>query len=116
MPEFLPSAGIILIVEDESAIADSITCALRTDGFTLGGRAPAAGAVEPGSGTGRARYRPVRLERAGSVPPAAPVQRRAGVLFEPRSDEIDRIVGLEIGAPITSASRFRRANWWRASG
>jgi DNA-binding response OmpR family regulator len=33
-----------------------------------------------------------------------------------RDDEVDKVVGLEIGADDYEPSRFRRANWWRESG
>jgi two-component system catabolic regulation response regulator CreB len=93
----------ILIVEDEQAIADSIAYALRTDGYaplhvTLGEQALAAMRAEPApllvvldvglpdiSGLEVCR----RLRLFSDVP----------ILFlTARSDEIDRVVGLEIGA------------------
>ncbi|NVD72027.1 two-component system response regulator CreB [Duganella sp. BJB488] len=93
----------ILIVEDEPAIADSIGYALRTDGFaplhvTLGEQALAAMRVAPApslvvldvglpdiSGLEVCRL----LRQFSDVP----------ILFlTARSDEIDRVVGLEIGA------------------
>ena len=95
----------ILIVEDEQAIADSIAYALRTDGFaplhvTLGEQALAAMRAQPASApllvvldvglpdmSGLEVCR--RLRQFSDVP----------VMFlTARSDEIDRIVGLEIGA------------------
>ncbi len=95
----------ILIVEDELAIADSIAYALRTDGFTpchvtLGeqalaalrapqGAAPALVVLDVGlpdmSGLEVCR----RLRQFSEVPI---------IFLTARSDEIDRIVGLEIGA------------------
>jgi len=93
----------ILIVEDEQAIADSIAYALRTDGFaplhvTLGEQALQAMRAQPApalvvldvglpdiSGLEVCR----RLRQFSDVP----------ILFlTARSDEIDRVVGLEIGA------------------
>ncbi len=93
----------ILIVEDEQAIADSIAYALRTDGFaplhvTLGEQALQAMRAQPApalvvldvglpdiSGLDVCR----RLRQFSDVP----------ILFlTARSDEIDRVVGLEIGA------------------
>ncbi|MRW87842.1 two-component system response regulator CreB [Pseudoduganella sp. FT26W] len=93
----------ILIVEDEQAIADSIAYALRTEGFTplhvtLGEQALAAMRAAPPpllavldiglpdmSGLEVCR----RLRRFSDAP----------VMFlTARSDEIDRVVGLEIGA------------------
>ena len=96
---------LILIVEDEQAIADSIAYALRTDGFvsrhvTLGGQAlatmRAGGAAAPDlvvldvglpdmNGFEVCR----QLRQFCNVPV---------IFLTARSDEIDRIVGLEIGA------------------
>lgn len=93
----------ILIAEDEPAIADSIAYALRTDGYTplhvtLGGQALAAmRAAEP----------PALMVLDIGLPDISGLEvcRRlrqfsdAPVIFlTARSDEIDRIVGLEIGA------------------
>ena len=93
----------ILIVEDEQAIADSIAYALRTDGFVprhvlLGEQAlaalrshgePALVVLDIGlpdmSGLEVCR----RLRQFSDVPV---------IFLTARSDEIDRIVGLEIGA------------------
>ena len=93
----------VLIVEDEQAIADSIAYALRTDGFTprhvtLGEQALAVLRSEAApqlvvldiglpdmSGLDVCR----RLRQFSEVPV---------IFLTARSDEIDRIVGLEIGA------------------
>lgn len=92
----------ILIVEDESAIADGIAYALRTEGFaarhlTLGEAALTALREEPFqlvildvglpdvSGFEVCR----RLRQFSEVPV---------IFLTARSDEIDRVVGLEIGA------------------
>ena len=93
----------VLIVEDEQAIADSIAYALRTDGFTprhvtLGEQALAVLRSEAApqlvvldiglpdmSGLEVCR----RLRQFSEVPV---------IFLTARSDEIDRIVGLEIGA------------------
>ncbi len=93
----------VLIVEDEQAIADSIAYALRTDGFTprhvtLGEQALAVLRSETApqlvvldiglpdmSGLEVCR----RLRQFSEVPV---------IFLTARSDEIDRIVGLEIGA------------------
>ncbi|MFS2140135.1 two-component system response regulator CreB [Duganella sp. Dugasp56] len=93
----------ILIVEDEQAIADSIAYALRTDGFTplhvtLGEQALAAMRAEPA---------PLLVVLDVGLPDMSGLEvcRRlrqfsdAPIMFlTARSDEIDRIVGLEIGA------------------
>ena len=96
------SEKTILIVEDEAAIADSIAFALQRDGFlarhtTLGEQAlaiardtaPALVILDVGlpdiSGLDVCR----RLRQFSDVPV---------IFLTARSDEIDRIVGLEIGA------------------
>ena len=96
------SEKTILIVEDEQAIADSIAFALGKEGFaprhvTLGEQALAAAREEPPalvildvglpdiSGLDVCR----RLRQFSDVPV---------IFLTARSDEIDRIVGLEIGA------------------
>ena len=96
-------AATILIVEDELAIADSIGYALRTDGFsalhvTLGQqaldamRAPAAPALivlDVGLPDMNGFEVCRQLRQFSNVPV---------IFLTARSDEIDRIVGLEIGA------------------
>jgi two-component system catabolic regulation response regulator CreB len=97
-----PLRQTILVVEDESAIADTIVYALRTEGFavvwkTTGGEALAALAEGPvalvvldvglpdQSGFDVCR----EIRRRGTTP----------ILFlTARSAEVDRIVGLELGA------------------
>lgn len=98
----------VLIVEDEQAIADSIAYALRTDGFTprhvmLGEHALAA--LRPMSG--EAAQAPVLVVLDVGLPDMSGLEvcRRLRqfsevpvIFLTARSDEIDRIVGLEIGA------------------
>jgi two-component system catabolic regulation response regulator CreB len=95
----------ILIVEDELAIADSIAYALRTDGFnvrhvTLGEHAldamrepnadmPALIVLDVGLPDTNGFEVCRRLRQFSNVPV---------IFLTARSDEIDRIVGLEIGA------------------
>lgn len=96
----------ILIVEDELAIADSIAYALRTDGFTpvhitLGaqaldllrappdGAAPALVVLDVGLPDMNGFEVCRQLRQFSDLPV---------IFLTARSDEIDRIVGLEIGA------------------
>ncbi len=95
--------GTILIVEDELAIADSIAYALRTDGFTpvhvsLGQHAldamravpaPALIVLDVGLPDMNGFEVCRQLRQFCNVPV---------IFLTARSDEIDRIVGLEIGA------------------
>ncbi|MCM2565687.1 MULTISPECIES: two-component system response regulator CreB [Janthinobacterium] len=98
----------VLIVEDEQAIADSIAYALRTDGFAprhvmLGEQALAALRPTPGE----AAQMPVLVVLDVGLPDMSGLEvcRRLRqfsevpvIFLTARSDEIDRIVGLEIGA------------------
>ena len=93
----------VLIVEDELAIADSIAYALRTDGFTplhvtlgqqaldamQGPAAPALIVLDVGLPDMNGFEVCRRLRQFSNVPV---------IFLTARSDEIDRIVGLEIGA------------------
>jgi two-component system catabolic regulation response regulator CreB len=95
--------GTILIVEDELAIADSIAYALRTDGFTpvhvsLGQHAldtmrtqnpPSLVVLDVGLPDMNGFEVCRQLRQFCNVPV---------IFLTARSDEIDRIVGLEIGA------------------
>jgi len=95
---------LILIVEDELAIADSISYALRTDGFTprhvalgqealdamrAGGEVPALIVLDVGLPDMNGFEVCRQLRQFCNVPV---------IFLTARSDEIDRIVGLEIGA------------------
>ncbi|MDM5176316.1 two-component system response regulator CreB [Massilia sp. DJPM01] len=96
----------ILIVEDELAIADSIAYALRTDGFVARHVTLGAQALQAMRGDGPAEL-PALVVLDVGLPDMngfevcrqlrqfcnAPV-----IFLTARSDEIDRIVGLEIGA------------------
>lgn len=92
----------ILVVEDEPAIADTITYALRTEGFApewhttagaareaLAARSFALAVLDIGlpDGSGFDLCRELRARDALPV-----------IFLTARSDEIDRVVGLEIGA------------------
>jgi len=103
-------SGVILIVEDESAIADTITYALRTEGYearhcTLGEEALRVLREES--------VRFVILDVGLPDLSGFEVLRRlrtfsdVPVLFlTARSDEVDRVVGLEIGADDYVAKPF----------
>ncbi|MES2321708.1 MAG: two-component system response regulator CreB [Pseudomonadota bacterium] len=95
---------LILIVEDELAIADSISYALRTDGFMprhvalgqealdamrAGGEVPALIVLDVGLPDMNGFEVCRQLRQFCNVPV---------IFLTARSDEIDRIVGLEIGA------------------
>jgi two-component system catabolic regulation response regulator CreB len=95
--------GTILIVEDELAIADSIAYALRTDGFTplhvsLGGHALDAMRAQPAPSL---VVLDVGLPDMNGFEVCRQLRQFCDVpviFLTARSDEIDRIVGLEIGA------------------
>ena len=97
--------GTILIVEDELAIADSIAYALRTDGFqvrhvTLGEHALDA-MREPAAETPALVVLDVGLPDTNGFEVCRRLRQFSNVpviFLTARSDEIDRIVGLEIGA------------------
>lgn len=98
----------ILIVEDEDAIAETLAYALRTDGFApvhvrlladarrelraTGDAAPALVVLDVGlpDGTGFDLCREIRaMPERGDIPI---------IMLTARSEEIDRVVGLELGA------------------
>lgn len=98
----------ILIVEDEDAIAETLAYALRTDGFApvhvrlladarrelraTGDAAPALVVLDVGlpDGTGFDLCREIRaMPERGNTPI---------IMLTARSEEIDRVVGLELGA------------------
>lgn len=99
----------ILIVEDEDAIAEALAYALATDGMTtthvrliadarceLARRPPALVILDVGlpDGSGFEFCRELRSARVPPIPASAlPI-----ILLTARSEEIDRVVGLELGA------------------
>ena len=99
-------ARSILIVEDEQAIADGIAYALRTDGFaplhvTLGEQALAAMRGEGGHPVPELVVLDIGLPDMSGLEVCRRLRQfsDAPVIFlTARSDEIDRVVGLEIGA------------------
>ncbi len=105
-----PQRQTILVVEDEAAIAETITYALQTEGFipvwkTTGAEALAAAAEHPValvvldvglpdmSGFDVCR----ELQRMGRIPV---------IFLTARSSEVDKIVGLELGADDYVAKPF----------
>ena len=102
----------ILIVEDEPGIADTLQYVLRTDGFepvwcATGEAGAGASSRAAAAGAGDPRRRPARPERLRAV--QAPARAAADVpmvFLTARSDEIDRVVGLELGADDYIAKPF----------
>ena len=107
----------ILIVEDESGIADTLQYALRTEGFEPRWCATGESALEEAARSAPALvildvglpdmsgfevYRRLRAQ-AGAHPELADVP---VVFLTARSDEIDRVVGLELGADDYVAKPF----------
>lgn len=105
------SGTAILIVEDEPAIADTVVYALATDGFApqwvaSGEAALAAAASQPFAlaivDIGLPDINGFELfRRLQEAPPALPV-----IFLTARSGEIDRVVGLELGADDYVAKPF----------
>lgn len=100
----------ILIVEDEAAIADTLVYALSTDGFTpiwcaTGAAALAEVAREPPGlvvlDVGLPDINGFELFRLIAAQTSAPV-----IFLTARSSEVDRIVGLELGADDYVAKPF----------
>lgn len=99
-------ARTILIVEDEQAIADGIAYALRTDGFaplhvTLGEAALDRMRGAPGADLPELVVLDIGLPDMSGLEVCRRLRQfsDAPVIFlTARSDEIDRVVGLEIGA------------------
>ena len=96
----------ILIVEDEQAIADSIAYALRTDGFvprhvTLGEQALAVMRSSEAGAAPQLVVLDIGLPDMSGLEACRQLRQFSDVpviYLTARSDEIDRIVGLEIGA------------------
>jgi DNA-binding response OmpR family regulator len=102
-PSAQPGRGLVLVVEDEAAIADLIALYLRRDGFDVHIESDGDAAL-----AAVGRLRPVALVLDIGLSGRDGIQvcqalRAAGdqtpVLFvSARDDEVDRLLGLEIGA------------------
>ncbi|ADD43559.1 response regulator transcription factor [Stackebrandtia nassauensis] len=98
-----PSRGLVLIAEDDAAIADLVSMYLRRDGFGVRVETDGVGAL-----TAIRSVRPVAVALDIGLPGKDGIElctelRAAGdwtpVLFmTARDDEVDRLLGLEIGA------------------
>jgi two-component system catabolic regulation response regulator CreB len=95
----------ILIVEDEAAIADSIAYALRTEGFTPHHFSLGEAALQALRASDAAQYQLIVLDIGLPDISGFEVCRKLRqfsdipvIFLTARSDEIDRVVGLEIGA------------------
>jgi len=92
----------ILVVEDEPAIADTITYALRTEGFAVGWCATGEEALRAlQSGVIELIILDVGLPDCNGFDLCKTIRRTAPIpiiFLTARVDEIDRVVGLEIGA------------------
>src|SRR6187551_2451003 len=106
----MPPRQTILVVEDEQSIAETITYALRTEGFsplwkTTGGEALAAMAEQPVAlvvlDVGLPDMSGFDVCREMQKHGAPPV-----IFLTARSSEVDRIVGLELGADDYLAKPF----------
>ena len=92
----------ILLIEDEPAIAENIVYALRTEAFDPVWCSTGEEALTRLAGGpvlhGDPRCRAAGYERLRSLPPAARALRVPIIFVTARKEEIDRVVGLEIGA------------------
>ena len=98
----LPLRQTILVVEDEAAIADTIVYALKTEGFSPAWKRTAAEALEVLRTEEVAlAILDVGLPDASGLDVCREIRRRGEmpvVILTARSAEVDRIVGLELGA------------------
>jgi len=110
----MPTQARILVVEDEPAIADTIVYALSTEGFTPHWSSNAQSAIEAASGSASNPFALAILDvglpdqngfdlfrRLQQVDPALPA-----IFLTARTSEIDRVVGLELGADDYVAKPF----------
>ncbi|HUL64608.1 MAG TPA: two-component system response regulator CreB [Burkholderiaceae bacterium] len=110
----MPTQARILVVEDEPAIADTIVYALSTEGFSPHWSASAQGALEAAAASAANPFALAILDvglpdlngfdlfrRLQQVDPALPA-----IFLTARTSEIDRVVGLELGADDYVAKPF----------
>lgn len=115
----VPAPCPLLLVEDDPAIAETVTYALAREGMItthclllqdarlqLEQQAYAALILDIGlpDGSGLDFCRELRQQAATATLPI--------LMLSARSDEFDRVLGLELGRMTISASRSARANWW----
>jgi Response regulators consisting of a CheY-like receiver domain and a winged-helix DNA-binding domain len=98
----LPLRQTILVVEDEAAIADTIVYALKTEGFAPVWKRTAAEALEVVRDEEIAlAILDVGLPDASGLDVCREIRRRGEmpvIFLTARSAEVDRVVGLELGA------------------
>jgi two-component system catabolic regulation response regulator CreB len=110
----MPTQARILVVEDEPAIADTIVYALSTEGFNPHWSANAQAALEAAAASTSNPFALAILDvglpdlngfdlfrRLQQVDPALPA-----IFLTARTSEIDRVVGLELGADDYVAKPF----------
>lgn len=111
----MPSPTRILVVEDEPAIADTIVYALSTDGFAPHWSATAQAAIEAVAAAGAANpfalaILDVGLPDQNGFDLFRTLQQRdpglPAIFLTARTSEIDRVVGLELGADDYVAKPF----------
>ena len=114
-----PGADTIVVVEDDHNISDLVAMYLRREGFRIlqaddaengltyiDREKPALLIVDiglPGELDGLELCRQVR--KTSDVPV---------IILTARDDEIDRVLGLELGADDYVTKPFSPASWWRA--
>lgn len=116
------AAKQILVVEDEKPIRDMIGFALRRAGFDV------REAIDVRAARAElANRRPDLLLLDWMLPEMSGIEFTRQLKRDPelrdlpvimltaRAEESDKVAGLEGVPTTTSPSRFRRANWWRAS-
>lgn len=111
------SPARVLVVEDEAAIADTVLYALRSEGYApehclLGRDALARLRADPADvvvlDVGLPDINGFEVCRTLRGFSDVPV-----IFLTARNDEIDRVLGFELGADDYMAKPFSRASWWR---